>query len=1198
MSANAAKNIFAPYKKPDESLEPYIYSFKLMMINDEGSIVENIKDTLTMIKGVEDESNDSTLKFFMKGATQWLKNFCREHVNVLDGRVRFHLQSFFDETILVNSGYNLNFTMRENEGVILSELLLIIELSWKLELRGKCNDAISKAISHVKEDIRKVENYHHGIVTDRAVEDLIQGLVIQRYLHTIAIEKQANAYSLLMGHHITMCRLFKLKRDNTDENGIRRSCIEMRSCGEFGSTMALHIHIYRLAAASLIACTNSTSWQLILDEVKDSTLCHIIAPMINKVKQMNNEKIDVRKKVLKENGDIVIDEFEFAFSKWSRLIPSLIEKFESIFDRIFTTSQWKQMVDLQNEINVTMIRNTDDNISQEDLLHYDFYVNINGKLIKEEELQFHKEIPVETFEKLNGLVMISLHGIGLGATRISELFRLQQHQIYWKGGNFYYLTISNKRKSSNTNNKRTITHKLPAGISRFLLLYDYVGREFACGREHFLFEKGKTSIESGYDNKEIYSQFADIFELGTKCSCLVMRHLYTSICNFLFPGIPINFDRGIVTTAGNVAEMSGHSSETHEQYYSSSFSKEGFFNKYHYNLGAEVIFDQEHSTPLGLATESDVLHCLKVLFGLQAQFLSKLQQQMVLDACNNLSKHTFCSIGCGGGKSLSWVIPTIRNLLKQVSIKMSLVVVPYCFLLEHHVSSCRDLIGTCRRNIEIGALKGSDIDDNILPNILRDKESLPAILFVSLEAIRKLVEYHHLYLTELGNENYLQKIYIDESHTILLEINFRPSYEALSKLATLNVPIALFSGTFQRSFVNMFLKYLFGAENNRMYNFIVDDSIFGDTLMRIEHSSSDDYLSKCCAETKKYVTTYKSMNVHIIVSTKDEGVKIEEVLKSKGINCEFIFSGSKNQSEVATKWNNNLLKILITTTLGIVGNESSKTGLVCIVGLHYNLPSIVQAYGRIRFKQRTKYSKCSIFTAANNNGNLHRAKTEDPIKLDNLIGMGIVSEKNREKYKKSMTVQSVHEWLYKDQGCRLVSLAHRLGFRQQKCTICDMCTNSCVRIAAKTTRKNLVIDRTRKDAGLQLLRRLKMKCICCNKSECNGSCVASKRKTITCFHCLGPHYASRCSKSYQNILKGKACFSCWVYNYSDECIHDHSVCSADGGIKERFRALIQYDYLEKRKKSNMSMTFNVHLAGIFASEASFFRFLHKYNDWK
>ena len=62
--------------------------------------------------------------------------------------------------------------------------------------------------------------------------------------------------------------------------------------------------------------------------------------------------------------------------------------------------------------------------------------------------------------------------IGLGAAQISELYRLLVHQVYWQSGCLYYLTVSNKRASTRINDKKVVTHKLPADISCYLLIYD------------------------------------------------------------------------------------------------------------------------------------------------------------------------------------------------------------------------------------------------------------------------------------------------------------------------------------------------------------------------------------------------------------------------------------------------------------------------------------------------------------------------------------------------------------------------------------------------------------------------------------------------------------------------------------------------------------------------------------------------------
>ena len=168
-------------------------------------------------------------------------------------------------------------------------------------------------------------------------------------------------------------------------------------------------------------------------------------------------------------------------------------------------------------------------------------------------------------------------------------------------------------------------------------------------------------------------------------------------------------------------------------------------------------------------------------------------------------------------------------------------------------------------------MKGRDIRDNILPNILRDKDSLPSIIFVSLEAIRILFQHHASYLEELQRDDLIFKIYVDECHTILSELSFRDSYSCLAKLARLNIPMAVFSGSFQRAFIKDFVHYMFGSGDIGFYNMFIDTQIFGNKLMKLRHIASNNYITECCNEVERFVNEFKESSMHVVVSTKNEG---------------------------------------------------------------------------------------------------------------------------------------------------------------------------------------------------------------------------------------------------------------------------------------------------------------------------------------
>lgn len=1205
VTKNEVQRIFNKFKRVDEVLDPYLELLKLLTISCDGCIVKQIERDLEY--WVDDESNmnddDSSntdnsevLDFFVKCIVLWIETYCREHVNLLDGQIRYQMHSFFDESASSQNGYNLTFTMREREDVICREIKMMICYIWKLYSAGEIGQVLESQLSPIIEQVRKISTKYDGTVSTPAIEEMICGLVIQKFLYFIFTESSSNAFSLLLGQRIVMTRLFYYHNKTVGSETTRE--LRMRSCGEFGSVLSLHIHIYRLATASLIACTERVSWENIIENARKSSLLHTLSPLITRVKHMNNNKIEVRTKSINNAGDITVDDFTFPKCIWSRIIRKLIDCFDDVLGEMIAMDNWKLMVDTSNTIYVERIEKTDDPEHKKELMHYNFHVNINGKIVRQSDILFKENISSVTFERLTGIVMICLHGLGLGSARVAELLRILQHQIYWSNGCLYYITMSNKRRSSNISNKKVVTHKLPASISRYLLIYDYIGMKYSSGRDTFLF------LGNSEKNQFFYSEIASIFDLPSNCSSLVMRHLWTSICNYLFPGNNNNFDKSIVTTAGSIAEMSGHSAETHERFYSSTIEKETFYNDYHRGLGEDITVDSTIEQPIGFATKADILHCLKVLFGARANFLSDLQFHMIEDACNNQTKHSFCTICCGGGKSLSWVIPPIRESLNSVKPKLSIIILPYCFLLDHHVNSIIRLVGTCS-SINVEKLKGIDVYDNLRPNVLRDKNTLPTLLFLSLEAVAKLVDYHFEYLHELQKDGLIHKIYIDECHTLVSELNFRNNYHALGKLAALNIPMMVQSGSFHRSFINSFAKYIFCLENDtNSYKLLMENDLFGSRLVKIEHIASRNYIGECIKQVEDYVQkSFGERNVHIIVSTIDEGRRIYDKLQLSFRNLSaFIYSGSEGQDSIARKWSGNELRILISTTLGLVGNESNNTQLVCIVGMLYNLPSVVQSIGRIRPMRRCNDSSCLIFTNEQNSARLKQAKDESTNAYNELVGCKIISSGEKMKYFRSMTMMSVNSWLFNDMGCRVVSLANRLGYSQGKCNICDICCNNHVGRASISKSLELTRKQKQKERGIRILQRLKDKCIVCNRSSCTGNCIARKvrKGQLVCFHCLGGHVANKCGV-VKPILQGKACYSCYVYNYDQSVQHRYTDCSRDGGIKERLRALLQYDYNEKNKQrpaASRVYTFQEHLSGIYASSDTFFEFLNIYYDWK
>ena len=278
---SSVREQFRPYKRIDEELDPYLGALKLLVINNNCCILDEIKICLSYIsRDINDVLDmDKGLDFFLDVSTKWLETYSREHVNMLDGKTRFKLQSFFHEN-LMSAMNNTNFTMRTKEVTLVQELHSMIKLSWRLIHMQQQIHPISSKLMEVITEIKQLATNYNNTGSEKATQNVVESLLLQKYFHTIFSEGKTNAYSLLFGLKTLMTRLFKEKKSH-DRN--EPDLLLMRPCAEFGSIISTQLHIYRLAGSSLLACTEMHGWDNIIDEISNSSLCHFVSPMINRV---------------------------------------------------------------------------------------------------------------------------------------------------------------------------------------------------------------------------------------------------------------------------------------------------------------------------------------------------------------------------------------------------------------------------------------------------------------------------------------------------------------------------------------------------------------------------------------------------------------------------------------------------------------------------------------------------------------------------------------------------------------------------------------------------------------------------------------------------------------------------------------------------------------------------------------------------
>jgi len=88
-------------------------------------------------------------------------------------------------------------------------------------------------------------------------------------------------------------------------------------------------------------------------------------------------------------------------------------------------------------------------------------------------LKFRDEIFKSTsFSALHGLIDLSLHGLGCGGVRHTEVCRLRADSVSWHRGCCYFFSESIKGSKKKTTTKaKMVEHKLSPSISRVLLLF-------------------------------------------------------------------------------------------------------------------------------------------------------------------------------------------------------------------------------------------------------------------------------------------------------------------------------------------------------------------------------------------------------------------------------------------------------------------------------------------------------------------------------------------------------------------------------------------------------------------------------------------------------------------------------------------------------------------------------------------------------
>ena len=219
----------------------------------------------------------------------------------------------------------------------------------------------------------------------------------------------------------------------------------------------------------------------------------------------------------------------------------------------------------------------------------------------------------------------------------------------------------------------------------------------------------------------------------------------------------------------------------------------------------------------------------------------------------------------------------------------------------------------------------------------------------------------------------------------------------------------------------------------------------------------------------------------------------------------------------------------MTTTLGMVGNESSKVGLISILGHIYCMSNHIQCIGRLRKPQRGSHAM-AITIVPKLHPNVLKCRLEkDESNFDVPTKNGMLNVDEKKMCNTVFGFMGLYNHLNDQKNTRrLVSLQELLGCVVRKCNRCDLCNNCPIVIASRISKQKTTIANGNMESASRVLTRLTSECLVCNrKNGCDGENCSV---ILGCHRCgqLG-HNSRQChhSKEIKQVLQNKGCHGCF-----------------------------------------------------------------------
>jgi DEAD/DEAH box helicase len=724
-----------------------------------------------------------------------------------------------------------------------------------------------------------------------------------------------------------------------------------------------------------------------------------------------------------------------------------------------------------------------------------------------------------------------------------------------------------------------------------------------------IFPKRRTPSSFGVPNL-----FRNIFNLDSSPDMRQIRQFWAAVSNFV-TGDDEAGNAFLRSTASSVAASKmGHSKMTHGVAYSSKRlgAEESHFNAYHFAIGdTSYQMSNLQSCKLSLG---DIRMAMSLRYPKASissnvyNYLSPQQKELVEFGYggdnDSLRKqqHCFGLLAPGEGKSEVFIVPTIARRIGNQQSKMIIHVSPYNFLAVYQFNNTTTAVEKVGFGTSISSciFTGGDINVGLLPDELSNKEDLPNILFLNLDALFNLFTFHfETFKSWIDN---IDKIVIDEVHTFLTELSFREKYQVYWRLPVLGIPIIALSGSVPLFVLPRFATRLCLSCDKQMNDIKV---IHGGVLFghfpqgfRIKFSVTPRYIYQVASFAIRCVQEGGGAG-HIFVVDKRDGDLLEQLITSKSVNCVFVSSDTpaEDLKAIAAKWGMGGFDILVSTSIALVGNENPACRFVACAGYLFDAMQVVQGFGRLRQYMRSPSGQ--IFFAAPEALPKQRIK-DDEQRFTRLLNENLLSEGDYALFRQTMTSGGVCDWTMDaasgNHDCALKTLSRSFGKDMENCGACHFCRNIPTRNTQAEATQRMTVERQNQQATERVLQKLTSCCLACNKTYCRGIPLLNGKGSKSlpenkgccflwknCYQCgVSSHDRQLCfDKTYLNNV---ACCECWVFKNVPGSKHH---AKTDCEVKGRLRRLLSYHFVNNQVKGS----FKNFLEGIYTSSTSFCEFM-------